>query len=133
MRTLTLCMLLTALALGCTGEDGKDSVSSSSSTLTPSVTDTDTDTDTPTDTDTTTTTTTTTDSGSVVTPTVTTPTVTTTTGGLPTGLNGEIPTTPLSVPTFSQVLAMDGTARSSADLIGRPTVMWFYPAAFTGG
>ncbi|MEQ1567660.1 MAG: hypothetical protein ABMA64_18605 [Myxococcota bacterium] len=52
---------------------------------------------------------------------------------LPEGLYGTAPPVNLPVPTFTQVLAMDGTTRSSADLVGHPTVMWFYPAAATGG
>ncbi|MCB9684338.1 MAG: hypothetical protein H6738_05970 [Alphaproteobacteria bacterium] len=53
---------------------------------------------------------------------------------LPTGLNGHPPVTPKGPPTFTQVLNRDGTPRTQADLTdGHPTVMWFYPAAFTGG
>lgn len=48
-------------------------------------------------------------------------------------LFGTVPPVNLPVPEFSEVVAMDGTARSSADLIGKPTVLWFYPQAFTGG
>jgi hypothetical protein len=52
---------------------------------------------------------------------------------LPGGLHGTAPPVNLPPPTLTQVLAMDGTPRTEADLLGHPTVMWFYPAAFTGG
>ena len=53
---------------------------------------------------------------------------------LPTGLNGHPPAVPKGPPVFAAVLNRDGTSRSQADLTdGHPTVMWFYPAAFTGG
>jgi hypothetical protein len=54
-------------------------------------------------------------------------------GTLPTGLNGDVPAQALPPPDFSQVVARNGTLASPADLVGRPTVLWFYPAAFTGG
>jgi hypothetical protein len=50
----------------------------------------------------------------------------------PGGLHGEVPPAPLPPPTFTAV-AMTGEDRTQADLLGAPTVMWFYPAAFTGG
>jgi hypothetical protein len=50
----------------------------------------------------------------------------------PPELHGDVPPVALPPPVFS-VLAMDSTERTQADLIGHPTVMWFYPAAFTGG
>jgi hypothetical protein len=54
-------------------------------------------------------------------------------GTTPDALHGETPAVNLPVPTFTEVLAMDGTARASANLVGQPSVVWFYPAAFTGG
>lgn len=50
-----------------------------------------------------------------------------------TGLNGEEVDPRLDAPVFDQVLANDGSARTQADLIGHPTVIWFYPAAGTYG
>lgn len=47
-------------------------------------------------------------------------------------LNGTAPASPKPAPEFT-VLNRDGATRTKANLIGRPTVMWFYPAAFTGG
>jgi hypothetical protein len=46
---------------------------------------------------------------------------------------GTVPRNPLPLPTFASVTNYDGTARAQADLVGHPTVMWFYPAAGTGG
>lgn len=80
------------------------------------------------------------------TPTGTTPTGTTPTGtippsatadtggatGLPTGLNGTPPATPIGLPTFVAT-NRDGGTRTEVDLIGHPTALWFYPAAGTGG
>lgn len=52
----------------------------------------------------------------------------------PTGsFNGTVPTSPLPPPSFVAVTNRDGTPRTPADLVGRPTAMWFYPAANTGG
>jgi hypothetical protein len=48
-------------------------------------------------------------------------------------LNGTVPPDALPVPTFSDVVNQDAQARTQADLIGHPTVMWFYPAAATVG
>jgi hypothetical protein len=53
--------------------------------------------------------------------------------GLPPGLHGSAPTVAKSVPSFSQVTNRLGAPMSSADLVGHPTVVWFYPAAATGG
>ncbi len=47
-------------------------------------------------------------------------------------LHGTPPSSPKPVPTF-MVLNRDGTMRTQADLLGHPTVMWFYPAAGTAG
>jgi hypothetical protein len=47
-------------------------------------------------------------------------------------LNGDVPSSPVSVPEFAAT-NMDGTARSREDVLGHPTVMWFYPAAATAG
>lgn len=48
------------------------------------------------------------------------------------GLYGSPPEAALPAPTF-RATADDGTARTRDDLLGHPTVMWFYPAATTGG
>lgn len=34
---------------------------------------------------------------------------------------------------FAGVVNLDGTARSKADLLGHPTVVWFFPFAGTPG
>lgn len=47
-------------------------------------------------------------------------------------LNGTIPLTALSVPTFLAENS-DGGSRTEADLLGKPTVMWFFPFAGTPG
>ncbi|MEM7249655.1 MAG: hypothetical protein AAF533_30400 [Acidobacteriota bacterium] len=47
-------------------------------------------------------------------------------------LHGSEPPETLPVPDFT-VTAMDGTPRSMVDLVGHATVLWFYPAAATGG
>ncbi len=70
------------------------------------------------------------------TPTNTPPVSTTDTGQKPTGpleLHGTVPAVALAAPVFTEVVNLDVTLRSQADLIGHPTVMWFYPAAGTGG
>lgn len=46
--------------------------------------------------------------------------------------NGTVPDTTIPVPEFT-AQNMDGSLRSKADLIGHPTVVWFYPAAMTSG
>lgn len=46
--------------------------------------------------------------------------------------NGTQPDAPVSAPEFT-VQNMDGDERTRDDLIGQPTVMWFYPAAGTAG
>jgi hypothetical protein len=48
-------------------------------------------------------------------------------------LNGTVPPAALPVPAFSDVVNQDALARTQADLVGHPTVMWFYPAAATAG
>ena len=48
-------------------------------------------------------------------------------------LTGRIPENPLPVPEFSAVVNYDGSERTKADLIGHPTVVWFYPLAGTYG
>jgi hypothetical protein len=48
-------------------------------------------------------------------------------------LNGTAPASPLGPPSFAAVSNRDGQPRVPADLVGHPTVMWFYPAANTGG
>jgi peroxiredoxin len=47
-------------------------------------------------------------------------------------LNGTVPPGDVAAPEFTAT-AHTGDARTRADLLGRRTVMWFYPAAFTGG
>ena len=47
-------------------------------------------------------------------------------------LNGSWPAQPVSAPEFT-VTNMDGTSRSREDLLGQPTVMWFYPLAASSG
>ena len=47
-------------------------------------------------------------------------------------LVGVPPEEPVPLPDFSAT-NRDGTGRGPEDLVGRPTVMWFYPAAATGG
>jgi hypothetical protein len=48
------------------------------------------------------------------------------------GLFGTEPGDARAAPTF-RATADDGTPRDRDDLLGHPTVMWFYPAAATGG
>lgn len=47
-------------------------------------------------------------------------------------LFGERPSSPLSVPTF-MALNSDESPRSQTDLLGQPTVLWFFPFAGTPG
>jgi hypothetical protein len=47
-------------------------------------------------------------------------------------LHGDIPDSALPLPTF-EATNRDGTPRNQNDLLTNPTVMWFYPAAATGG
>ena len=47
-------------------------------------------------------------------------------------LNGSIPPADVPAPDFSAT-AHTGEPRTRADLLGRRTVMWFYPQAYTGG
>ncbi len=51
---------------------------------------------------------------------------------LPTELNGTPPASPVPLPTFSARNQL-GEPRTEADLVGHPTVLWFYPAAGTYG
>lgn len=46
--------------------------------------------------------------------------------------HGTVPSDPTAAPTFS-VLNQDEQVRTRDDLLGHPTVMWFYPAAATSG
>ncbi|MBA2320104.1 MAG: hypothetical protein H0V89_03015 [Deltaproteobacteria bacterium] len=46
---------------------------------------------------------------------------------------GTVPPVALAAPVFTDVVNQDVALRSQADLLGHPTVMWFYPAAGTGG
>lgn len=47
-------------------------------------------------------------------------------------LNGDVPAVAVAIPEFS-ARNMDGAARAREDVLGHPTVMWFYPAANTSG
>jgi hypothetical protein len=47
-------------------------------------------------------------------------------------LYGERPAAPVALPEFVAT-NRDGTPRGRADLLGGPTVVWFYPAAGTYG
>jgi cytochrome oxidase Cu insertion factor (SCO1/SenC/PrrC family) len=47
-------------------------------------------------------------------------------------LHGERLSPPTDIPAFA-ALSHDGTPRSREDLLGHPTVMWFFPAAGTPG
>jgi len=51
---------------------------------------------------------------------------------LPPDLNGTAPAMAVPAPEFVAT-NRDGTSRSRPDLIGHPTVVWFYPAAMTSG
>ena len=54
-------------------------------------------------------------------------------GGVdPDTLNGSVPDKALPAPEFVAI-NRDGAARDREDLLGHPTVMWFYPAANTAG
>ena len=46
--------------------------------------------------------------------------------------NGTIPPNSIPAPEFTDT-DMDGTPRTRVDLIGHPTVIWFYPAATSSG
>ena len=50
----------------------------------------------------------------------------------PDDLNGSVPEIALAAPEFAAT-NRDGAARDREDLLGHPTVMWFYPAAATAG
>lgn len=47
-------------------------------------------------------------------------------------LNGDVPAAPAELPDFVAT-NYDSASRSREDLLGDPTVMWFYPAAATSG
>ena len=51
---------------------------------------------------------------------------------IPDGTNGTVPDEALEAPDF-EATNRDGAARDREDLLGHPTVMWFYPAAATPG
>ncbi len=53
-------------------------------------------------------------------------------GGLATGLIGSAPAKAIPAPEFVAT-NRDGSGRSREDLLGHPTVIWFYPAASTAG
>jgi len=48
------------------------------------------------------------------------------------GLHGARPPAPLAAPAFAAT-NQAGQPRGPADLLGRPTVLWFYPMAGTPG
>ena len=50
----------------------------------------------------------------------------------PEGLNGTVPASALPAPEFV-ALNSDGSSRGPEDLMGKPTVMWFFPFAGTPG
>ena len=50
-----------------------------------------------------------------------------------TGLNGTPPETPIPLLASFSATNRDGEDTGPTDLMGSPTVMWFYPAAATGG
>lgn len=50
----------------------------------------------------------------------------------PEGLNGTVPASALPAPEFV-ALNSDGSTRGPEDLMGKPTVMWFFPFAGTPG
>ncbi|MCB9745209.1 MAG: hypothetical protein H6740_21690 [Alphaproteobacteria bacterium] len=50
----------------------------------------------------------------------------------PVELTGEVPEAPFPAPEFTATNHL-GAPRSRDDLIGHPTVMWFFPAAGTFG
>jgi hypothetical protein len=52
---------------------------------------------------------------------------------LPVGLNGTPPLQPVPPPANFSVVNRHGENKGPTDLVGTPTVMWFYPAAATGG
>ena len=47
-------------------------------------------------------------------------------------LHGTRPAQPVELPEFAAVNHL-GEARTRADLLGKPTVLWFFPAAGTPG
>lgn len=47
-------------------------------------------------------------------------------------LHGTAPAAPIAAPEFAAT-GRDGTPRDRSALLGHPTVLWFYPAAGTGG
>ena len=47
-------------------------------------------------------------------------------------LYGKCENTQMTIPEF-KALSHDGTPRSKADLLGHPTVLWFFPVAGTPG
>jgi peroxiredoxin Q/BCP len=51
---------------------------------------------------------------------------------LPDGLHGTPPKAAVPAPYF-EAANYDGSLRDHDDLVGHPTVLWFYPAATTGG
>jgi hypothetical protein len=113
-------MLLLTFFLAC--DKGSDSSGGEADADTDADTDTDTDTDSDSDTDSDTDTDTDTDTDSD----------TDTDTDTDVSFNGTPPDVPISAPKFDAT-NRDGTARDRDDLLGHPTVMWFYPAAFSGG
>lgn len=54
------------------------------------------------------------------------------TGPAPAEIHGVPPESPVPAPTFT-ARNQNGEDRTQADLLGHPTVLWFYPAAGTYG
>lgn len=52
---------------------------------------------------------------------------------LPAGVHGSAAPAPRPLPEFTQVVDSEGEPVGPAELLGSPTVMWFYPAASTSG
>ena len=52
--------------------------------------------------------------------------------GVPSDLHGTVPADSFPAPEFS-VLNQDEQVRTRDDLLGHPTIVWFYPAAGTSG
>lgn len=48
------------------------------------------------------------------------------------GYYGEVPADPIALPAFSAT-SQDGTGLGPEDVLGHPTVMWFYPVAAGAG
>jgi hypothetical protein len=51
----------------------------------------------------------------------------------PLDLHGDVPAVELLLPETFLAVAQSGEERGPADLIGRPTVLWFFPRSDTAG